>query len=149
MIGPALDQCAPDKHIALPLKPFQTLKCLAYELTVRVLRTGFRIRYMLLNLLAFADRRPSNTNNTFEQHSELAYNQDNGSIHLQRNRSERQRLQGLQRMLTNVSSNMAPRTQDIQRKVQRLAHKRRWPPEFIRFMDIPPSASRRFRLRTQ
>ena len=54
-----------------------------------------------------ADRRPSNTYNTFEQHPDLAYNKVNGSVHLQRNRSERKRLQGLQRTLTNVS---APRT---------------------------------------
>lgn len=61
--------------------------------------------------LDFADRRPSDSFNTFEQHPDLAYNQDNGSGHLQRNRSERKRLQGLQRSLTNVSSNMPPRTQ--------------------------------------
>ena len=61
--------------------------------------------------LDFADRRPSNTNNTFEHHPDLAYNQDNGSVHLQRNLSERKRLQGLQRTLTNVSSFTAPRTQ--------------------------------------
>ena len=58
--------------------------------------------------LDFADRRPSNTINAFEQHPD---NQDNDSLRLQRNRSERKRLQGLQRTLTNASSYMAPRTQ--------------------------------------
>lgn len=60
--------------------------------------------------LDFADR---NSINTFEhwQHPDLEYNQDNGSGYLQRNRSERKRLQGLQRTLTNVTSNMAPRAQ--------------------------------------
>lgn len=57
----------------------------------------------------FADRWPSVTINAFEKHPDLEYNQDKGSSHLQRNRSERIRLQGLQRTLTNVSSNMAPR----------------------------------------
>ena len=84
--------CAIDKRIggiALPLKPFRTLEptCLAYELSVRI-RAGTRIGCMPLNLFAFADHRPSNTNNTFEQHPDLAYNQDNGSVRLQRNCSE-------------------------------------------------------------
>ena len=61
--------------------------------------------------LDFSDRRPSNTINTFEQHPDLAYSQENGSVHLQRNRSERKRLQGLQRTLTNASSYTPPRTQ--------------------------------------
>jgi len=59
----------------------------------------------------FADRRPSDVNNTFEHHPDLENNQNNASVHLQRNRSERRRLQGLQRSLTNVSSYTAPRTQ--------------------------------------
>ena len=58
--------------------------------------------------LDFADRRPSNTISTFEQHPDLAYDQENGSGRLQRNRSERKRLQGLQRSLTSASSHMAP-----------------------------------------
>jgi len=56
----------------------------------------------------FADR-PSN--DTFEQHPDLVDNQVNGSTHLQRNHTERRRLQGLQRTLTNVSSHTAPHTQ--------------------------------------
>lgn len=59
--------------------------------------------------LDFADRWPSVTINAFEKHPDVEYNQDNGSSHLQRNRSERKRLQGLQRTLTNVSSHMASR----------------------------------------
>jgi NADPH oxidase 2 len=55
--------------------------------------------------LDFADRGPSNTNNVT-----IAYNQANGSV-IQRNRSERKRLQGFQQTLTNVSSYMAPHTQ--------------------------------------
>ena len=47
-----------------------------------------------LRVSHFADRRPTNTYNTFEQHPGLEFNQNNGSIHLQRNRSERKRLQG-------------------------------------------------------
>lgn len=49
----------------------------------------------------------------FKQHPDLVYNRDNGSTgstHLQRNLSERKRLQQLQRTLTNSASNMAPRT---------------------------------------
>jgi hypothetical protein len=50
--------------------------------------------------------------NSFKQHPDLVYNQDNGSTEStqSRNRSERKRLQRLQRTLTNSSSNKAPRT---------------------------------------
>lgn len=60
--------------------------------------------------LDFSDGRPPNTDNNLEQHSDLIDNQPNGSVHLQRNRTERRRLQGLQRTLTNSSSVMAPPT---------------------------------------
>ena len=52
-----------------------------------------------------------NTINTFEQHPDLVNNQDKGSSHLQRNFTERRRMQGLQRSLTIGSSNVVPRTQ--------------------------------------
>ena len=44
---------------------------------------------------------------TFDQHPDL----DNGKVHLQRNVSERKRMQGLQRKLTNASSIMSPPTE--------------------------------------
>lgn len=58
--------------------------------------------------LDFSDSRPSIINDTFEQHLDLADN--TGAVHLQRNRTERRRLQGLQRTLTNASLYMAPPT---------------------------------------
>jgi len=57
--------------------------------------------------LDFADRRPSPMTNTFDEHPDL----DNGKVHLQRNVSERKRMQGLQRTLTNASSIMSPPTE--------------------------------------
>ncbi|KAF8812829.1 NADPH oxidase B [Phlegmacium glaucopus] len=58
--------------------------------------------------LDFSDGRLPNTNDTLEQHPDLSDNQPNGAVHLQRNRTERRRLQGLQRTVTNASSTMAP-----------------------------------------
>ena len=55
--------------------------------------------------LDFADRWPSNNS---EQ--DFFDYQDNGSAHLQRNISERKRMQGLQRTLTLGSPKMAPYT---------------------------------------
>ena len=60
--------------------------------------------------LDFSDRTPDSFNNAFGQLPDLEYNQHNGSHYLQRNRSERKRLQGLQRTLTNASSNATPRS---------------------------------------
>lgn len=62
--------------------------------------------------LDFADRwrSSSNTITNFE-HPDVEYNQDNGSDRLQRNFSERKRIQGLQRSHTNASSYMVPRTE--------------------------------------
>jgi predicted ferric reductase len=57
--------------------------------------------------LDFSDGKLPNLNDTLEQHPDLD-NQANGAVHLQRNRTERRRLQGLQRTLTNASSTMAP-----------------------------------------
>jgi len=59
--------------------------------------------------LDFADRWPSN--NSDEQNPDFFDYQDNdGSVHLQRNISERKRMQGLQRSLTVGSTKMGPPT---------------------------------------
>jgi hypothetical protein len=60
--------------------------------------------------LDFADRWPSNTITTSEQHTDLVNDQDNASGHLHRNFSERKRMQGLQRTLTITSPTASPRT---------------------------------------
>ena len=60
--------------------------------------------------LDFSDGRLPNTNNNLEQHPDLA-DRGNGAVRLQRNHTERKRLQGLQRTLTNASSYLAPPTQ--------------------------------------
>ena len=60
--------------------------------------------------LDFSDGRPSNTDYNVEQRPDLLDNQPNGAIHLQRNHTERRRLQGLQRTLTNASSIMVSPT---------------------------------------
>ena len=85
---------------------------------------------------------------TFKQNRDtdlLAYNQDNGSVRLQRNRSERKRLQKLQLLLTNVSSNMARLT--LAQRTFNLKEKFNATKVFARFSSahgyIPPSASRR------
>ena len=111
---------------------------------------------MLMNLLAFADHRPSNTNNTFEQYPNLAYNQDKSGQWIRPSPTKPFRGKEVARAPTDRSQTFRPiwllAPENIQGKVQRLAHKRRWPPDFLRFMDIPLSASRRLwflELRTQ
>ena len=117
----------PNSHASEP-------KCLAYELTVR--GTGTRIRYMLLILLAFIDRRPSNTNNTFEQHSDLAYNQDNGSVQPLKPFGEKEAARAPTDTQKRFVQYGSSHTENIQGKVQHLVHKRRLSPDLLHLVDI-------------
>ena len=87
----------------------------------------------------------SNTNNAW----------DNGPVRLQRNRSERKRLQGLngvERTLINVSSNMAPHTQGTFKEKFNVWFVNEKGVRFSSVHDIPQSAIRRLwflELRTQ
>lgn len=63
--------------------------------------------------LDFSDSKPTKT---FEQHPDLVDNRPNGAIHLQRNRTERTRLQGLQRSLSNSSTKAPPRQKTFREK---------------------------------
>ena len=53
------------------------------------------------------------TQTTLSSNPDLAFNQDNGSIHLQRNRSERKRLQGSYRRFVLYDSSHAENTRKI------------------------------------
>lgn len=65
--------------------------------------------------LDFADRWPSDT---FDQHPDLVNSQGNlnGSVHIKRNISERKRMQGLQRSLSNASSMVPPTERTFKEK---------------------------------